>query len=442
MKKYKLLFAIVFSMFLMIPIHVYAFHLNVEIIGNGDTVIEAESSDTISAIKGKVEDVLGIPAEKQIISFNGNKLEDGRSLENYGVTEDKKIQVSLKDELTTIKIVVDNPIEGAKPDYTADVVVSNDDNSKKIEMKDVKIGWYKLSDDLSDKTLLSEDDVFEKGQRYYPNFTSESDDLVEAELEKNNYMISDDVNHFLNGNLVTMYNYFYIGGVKSINHEIEKLIIGKEFPEKVKVVFVTEDEEKVLEFDAIEWIEIDENGNKLDLASGLVEANKRYIPGIDVTNNTVFDKYFSMMDVRTKHTFNGKDIPYFVGTDEIYEVVFDANGGIFKNDIKTMNIEDIINFNYDAFEKPTKNGYKFIGFYTKDGKSYLEVMNSETGIEEDTTFYAKWEENSEVTPSIPDEENPKTFDNIGTSIFMGTISLSGLVGATIYLRKKNKVRAN
>lgn len=60
-------------------------------------------------------------------------------------------------------------------------------------------------------------------------------------------------------------------------------------------------------------------------------------------------------------------------------------------------------------------------------------MNSEAGIESDMIFYARWEKV---------EANPKTFDGIGTSIFMGTISLIGLIGATIYLKKKNKVRAN
>ena len=70
-------------------------------------------------------------------------------------------------------------------------------------------------------------------------------------------------------------------------------------------------------------------------------------------------------------------------------------------------------------------------------------MNSEAGIEEDTTFYARWEKNPSggVGTSEPEEENPKTFDGIETSIFMGTISLIGLAGATIYLRKKNKVKA-
>ena len=43
-------------------------------------------------------------------------------------------------------------------------------------------------------------------------------------------------------------------------------------------------------------------------------------------------------------------------------------------------------------------------------------------------------------PSQPEEENPKTFDSITNSILMGTISLIGLVGATIYLKRSNKVR--
>ena len=128
------------------------------------------------------------------------------------------------------------------------------------------------------------------------------------------------------------------------------------------------------------------------------------------------------------------------------KVTFDANSGTFNSANKnTIEIEDIINFNYNEFEKPTRDGYSFVGFYTEKngGKSFDEVMNSEAGIEEDTIFYARWEKNSSGggVPE-PEEENPKTFDGIGTSIFMGIISLIGLSGATIYLIKKNKVRAN
>lgn len=115
-------------------------------------------------------------------------------------------------------------------------------------------------------------------------------------------------------------------------------------------------------------------------------------------------------------------------------VTLDTNGGAFKDGTTTLEINDIINFNYDNLVKPTRNGYKFVGFYTEKtgGKSYYDLMNSEAGIEEDTVLYARWEF---------EEENPKTFDGIETTIFMGTVSLIGLVAATIYLKKKNKVRA-
>ena len=109
-------------------------------------------------------------------------------------------------------------------------------------------------------------------------------------------------------------------------------------------------------------------------------------------------------------------------------------------------IADIINFKYNDFEKPTRNGYTFVGFYTEKtgGKSFDEVMNGEAGIEEDTTFYARWQANSTGAPGTaePDEEVPNTLDKIEKTIFIGIISLIGLVGATIYLIKKNKVRAN
>lgn len=41
-----------------------------------------------------------------------------------------------------------------------------------------------------------------------------------------------------------------------------------------------------------------------------------------------------------------------------------------------------------------------------------------------------------------EEENPKTYDGIGNSILMGTISLIGLIGAIIYLKKRSNIKTN
>lgn len=148
----------------------------------------------------------------------------------------------------------------------------------------------------------------------------------------------------------------------------------------------------------------------------------------------------------SKDIINGNIVIDAIAETTLYKVIFDANGGTFNNNQNTIEIADIINFKYNDFEKPTRNGYTFVGFYTEKtgGKSFDEVMNGEAGIEEDTTFYARWQANSTGAPGTaePDEEVPNTLDKIEKTIFIGIISLIGLVGATIYLIKKNKVRAN
>lgn len=219
-------------------------------------------------------------------------------------------------------------------------------------------------------------------------------------------------------------NEFYLSGEESL--AIDILVYKGLLNSDTRGLFKNKDGKILLSVDL-------DNTYKVDLPDDLT-----------VADNIILDITPEEKE-QLRQEFNN-DIPdrieLIVSTKQVVKIIFDANGGVFKNNITTIDIEDIINFDYDAFEKPTRKGYKFIGFYTKDGsKSYLDVNNSEAGFEEDTTFYAKWEETSTGTTTNPDVENPKTFDSIGSSIFMGTISLIGLVGATIYLKKRNKVRA-
>jgi len=119
-----------------------------------------------------------------------------------------------------------------------------------------------------------------------------------------------------------------------------------------------------------------------------------------------------------------------------YKVVFNANGGTFKKG-NVLTIEKWENGLENSLEQPIRTGYTFKGYYTeKTGGTKFELILAESGIDSDMTFYAQWD-----VASTPEEENPKTFDEIGTSIFMGTISLIGLVITTIYLKKRNKIRA-
>ena len=58
------------------------------------------------------------------------------------------------------------------------------------------------------------------------------------------------------------------------------------------------------------------------------------------------------------------------------------------------------------------------------------MILNESGIDDDMTFYAQWD-----ISSISEEENPKTFDNIGYTIIMLTISIIGLASIAIFLKK-------
>ena len=168
--------------------------------------------------------------------------------------------------------------------------------------------------------------------------------------------------------------------------------------------------------------------------------------GEDATDTIVLeqDKEGSYVIVATDKAGNSNTVTVKIEKlEEKYKVVFDANGGTFKNDVATIEVLDIINFDYDSFEKPTRNGFEFIGFETEDGKSFYEVMNSEAGIEEDTTFYAKWQMVSVGggQPGIPEGglegDNPQTSDNIMIFIMLALVSIVGLV-ITIRFKKYGK----
>ena len=114
------------------------------------------------------------------------------------------------------------------------------------------------------------------------------------------------------------------------------------------------------------------------------------------------------------------------------KVTFDANGGKFgKENVYVIN--DWKAELYDSLTKPTRKGYTFKGYYTeKTGGTKFEMILNEAGIDNNAVFYAQWEK---------DITNPQTFDDIGNNILMGTISLIGLIGTTVYLIKKKQIKS-
>jgi ubiquitin len=71
-------------------------NINVRKLDNTTIPLEVESSDTIDAIKERINSKTGIPENVQRLIYNGKQLEDTRTLAEYGIKPDAEIRLVLR----------------------------------------------------------------------------------------------------------------------------------------------------------------------------------------------------------------------------------------------------------------------------------------------------------------------------------------------------------
>lgn len=187
----------------------------------------------------------------------------------------------------------------------------------------------------------------------------------------------------------------------------------------------------------------------------LPEIIKVKVGDIDLSN-TEYSYNSSTGEIKIAKEFITDNITIEASAEKAnYKVIFDANGGKFKDGKDIFTIDKWNVGDEENLEKPTKEGYEFLGYFTKkSGGTSLEKYIAEAGIDDDLTFYAQWKEvkeenkvKNEITEDKIDTNkvstnkvqtnNPQTGDNILLFIGMLLISVIGIT-FTIKFKKYNK----
>ena len=99
------LFAVFLSLFLVLAMSVQAAAMQIFVkTQTGKTItIEAEPTDSIEAIKEKIFEKEGILPENQLLVFNGEQLDEGKTLSDYNIQKESTLHLELRTTDTDVR---------------------------------------------------------------------------------------------------------------------------------------------------------------------------------------------------------------------------------------------------------------------------------------------------------------------------------------------------